>query len=71
MLQQFECKLEDLPVVGVACVNEAGERVSCRVEVEWIYAKVSVYMLHILKQTCISCVYAVASSFTCSSLLKI
>ena len=42
-LQQFECKLEGLPGVGVACVNEAGERVSCRVEVEWIYAMVSVY----------------------------
>ncbi len=45
LLQQFDCKLEGLPSVGVACVNEAGERVSCRAEVEWIYAMVSVYIL--------------------------
>lgn len=44
LFQQFDCKLEGLPDVGVACVNEAGERVSCCVAVEWIYAMVSVYM---------------------------
>lgn len=39
---EFLCKLEDMPGVGVVCVNEQGDRVVCDVKVEWLYALLKV-----------------------------